>query len=126
MNLRLTDHAITRYLERVKPALLRRQAKVELEALVAAAGEPGPRPSWLPLEHHHSGASYVRLADGIIGTVRGSRVTTVLVRASYRPEERAAKKAVRQANQRPRTGRGGKRNRQHKRQGEAGWEDEAA
>lgn len=126
VKLRLTNHVIVRYQERVKPALLRRQARDKLEAIIAAAGDLGPRPDWLPVKHHHSEARYVELVDGTVGVVSKGRVTTIIVRASYQPKERAEKKAARQASQRPRAGRSGKRNRRARGQGSDLWEDEAA
>lgn len=105
MMLRLSDHAITRYHERVKPALLRRQAKVELEALVAAAGKVGPRPDWLPPEQC-PGDGYVELTPGVVAAVVRGQVTTVMVRAGGSPKFKAMKKAARRSSVRGNRGRG--------------------
>ncbi len=68
MRVKLTDHVLDRYVERVKPMLNRRQAKLEITALLDLADEPVPE-----VDFHHpelnpdvgSFDCYVVLSDGI-------------------------------------------------------------
>jgi len=79
MILTVSDHAVTRYWERVKPTLLRDQAKAELEALAAASETEARRPAWL----HPSGEpvdAFLHLSDGIVGLIVDDTLITVLVR----------------------------------------------
>ena len=105
MKLYLTHHAVTRYHERVKPALLRRQAKVEFEALLAQAEKLGEPPAWLRSEHPDAD-DYIELADGIVAAVVGNKATTVLIRASGSPAHHRRKKEARQKRRRSVRGRG--------------------
>lgn len=80
MRTRLTDHCITRYHERVRPTLLRRQAMDELKALVeSGTGEwSDTPPEWL-FDRELEVDGYLTLADGIaLVVVKGVAVTCVI------------------------------------------------
>lgn len=96
----VTDHAITRYWERVKPALLRDQAKAELEALLVGAGPAGEAPGWVG--YADPGDGYIEVADGIVAAVSDGCVTTVLTRGSVSPAHRAHRRAARRARRQAR------------------------
>lgn len=91
----LTDHAIQRYVERVKPQMLRRHAQAELERLVEMAGEPGPVPDWM---RPKVPCQALVLSDGIALVIvsEDGRLTaaTCMVRGTLSPEVRAAQKAA--------------------------------
>lgn len=87
--MRLTEHAVRRYNERVKPTLGLGACRRELEALLAGAEEVA-RPEWLHA-HHPDTESYLELADGIVAGVQGGAVATVLIRAETSPVYRRAK-----------------------------------
>ena len=91
MRYQVSDHAIVRYQERVKPALTREQAKRELEALVGTAQGLGKEQSpWLTL----SGApvdAFLELSDGIIALVMDLTVITVLIRGGSHESVRKAR-----------------------------------
>jgi len=87
----LTAHAVSRYQERVKPALPVWRAKRELEALLDAAPELSVVPNW----HYdpEPGCRYFLLSDGIVALAKGRNVITVLVRGSHADPVREAKRA---------------------------------
>jgi hypothetical protein len=93
VSLHITDHAIDRYVSRVKPALDWRVGKAELEALVGAANRVLPgRPDWYsPGPAAPPGEGYVELADGIAGLVERGSVTTVVIRGEVTSSARAAR-----------------------------------
>lgn len=93
MNYTLTRHAIERYIERVKPALNERAAEKELSILVDAAGEAGPKPTWLylPPEVTQAADLYLTLSDGIAAPVAGALVLSVITRGGSNPTHRANK-----------------------------------
>lgn len=92
----LTDHAITRYQQRVKPGLEHEVARTELEALVEAAPEPSSKPSWLylPEEATEAAEHYLMLSDGIVAPIRGRTVVAVITRAGSNTEHRRNKNAA--------------------------------
>lgn len=115
MNVTLTDHAITRYAERVRPTLTRSAAERELRSLVDQ-GTLEAECSW------HLGRdidldAYLILSDGIaLGLLTGSagiwRAVTTLTRSgasddfrakrnAWKASQRAAKRA-RKRQRRPR------------------------
>jgi hypothetical protein len=98
--IRLTNHAVDRYIERVKPALDRDAARSELQALVRAAGEPSSeQPEWHAREVPCS--LYLEISDGIVATVQEQAVTSVITRGGSGPdakERRKREKKKRQAD----------------------------
>jgi len=100
----VSEQAIIRYRERVKPALDFQPAKAELEALIRMAGDLRPGvPDWASLKEESDG--YFELADGVAAVVRESIVTTVLARGGLHSSVRAAR------NERKRRKRARRRNR---------------
>lgn len=94
----VSDHAVERFQERVKPALDLDAARTELEALVRAAEKPSSeQPNWhvkaVPC------SLYLHLSDGIACTVKDETVTSVLTRASEAPDAKAAKKREKKKRQ---------------------------
>lgn len=109
----LSAHAISRYRERVKPALDDQGARTELQQLLEIAeGEPSTRPpEWLA---EGEVEAYLPLTDQIclvvIGKTGGWRAVTCLVANSLSPEGRAFRNRLRKARKRrarmkPRPGR---------------------
>ena len=90
----VSEHAILRYQERVKPTHNFPRAKHELEILVRMAGEVKPgHPDWFP-PSTSNGEGWLDISDGIAGIVAERVVTTVVVRSGSHPDARAAKAAV--------------------------------
>ena len=50
VNVRVTNHAVERYMERVRPGLDFKRAKAELIHLVGQFGEERPRPEWMSMK----------------------------------------------------------------------------
>ena len=99
MNVALTDHAIARYCERVKPALDPQQAEGELLALMEQ-GRVISEPAWRV--DFPSTDCYLELCDGIVLALsrerKGYIATTTLTRggsSSSRREDRNKRKADR-------------------------------
>lgn len=93
----VTEHAIERYQERVRPTLEVAAAKRELVALVEMAGAPTPEPPAWADYVHPAPDSYLVLSDGVLGLIRGGRMTSVIVRGAMAPEYREAKRKERRA-----------------------------
>ena len=93
----VSDHAIQRFHERVKPALSLDAAKRELEVLVRLAGIPGHKPDWLylPEEATRATDAYLTLSDGIVAPVVGRHITSVITRAGSNATHRANKNRAR-------------------------------
>jgi hypothetical protein len=80
----LTAHSITRFRERVRPALSYRGAATELTALVALTDKLHPRPEWASAAGELYGSDgYLLLGDDVACPVFEGRVITVMVRGSY-------------------------------------------
>lgn len=95
MRLGLTNHAVERYVERVKPTFDFSEARRELQRLCDLAGEPSrERPDWHFLPEHATEAAefYLTLSDGICAAVKGTDVVTVLTRGGSSPAHRANKR----------------------------------
>ena len=90
MTLHVSDHAVERFNERVRPTLDRPAAKRELLRLVSLAERSTVPPDWHLKEEHD--ADYLHLSDGIACTVKGRSVTTVLIRGSHSDLHRAERK----------------------------------
>ena len=115
----LTQHAVARYRERVRPALDADQVRRELLALLELAGDPGPPPEWV-----HAAAdpchAYLELADGVAlglkanGRTRWDAVTVFVRggeaesyrrhRARKRKQEKQRQRLRREAEKRSREG----------------------
>lgn len=103
MTVQITRHALERYLQRVKPALDPEVAEAEMEALLAAAGEPTKAPpDWCEPDPAYStvNATYLEVSDGIAFAFRGRYVATVLVRGAMSTERR---KSINRAKARERS-----------------------
>ena len=91
MTAQISRHAVERYTQRVKPALDPEAAEAEMEALLAAAGEPTKTPpSWCHPDPAYANVdvTYVVVSDGIAFALRGRYVATVLVRGEMSAERR--------------------------------------
>lgn len=75
MNLLVTSHAVTRYIERAKPQLGRELARRELEALIQFAPAVN-RPEFVRGSERADG--WLELAPEVIGVIRGGSLATVL------------------------------------------------
>lgn len=104
---KITDHAVDRYIERVKPLLTKELARREIEALLATqGGEINPQaPSWIPFESRaeRDFTGWIELSDGIALAFMANRAVSVFVRSgvspTYRAHRRAAKKRKRRHSQ---------------------------
>lgn len=92
MSLQVSQHAVERYLQRVKPALDFPAAKNELIALCAIGQEVEP-PEWAYFDEDRGTHvdRILELSDGVIALLGGRTVISVLTRGSHHPEVRAAK-----------------------------------
>lgn len=103
----MTEHAIDRYIERVRPGLEDRgTAKLELQALIGMAGH-GQAPEWLPDYYRKPGQAYSEISPGIVASLLPERgvlvVTTIMARASWSDNERRGRREKkRKAKQRER------------------------
>lgn len=61
----MSQHAATRYMERVKPALDFKAAKAELERLVWMCGEMVAALDWLPDDDYGQNVGFLEVAPGI-------------------------------------------------------------
>lgn len=113
---RLTEHAIARYAERVKPTLTHGACKRELLALLRGAGDPVERLEW-----HRPGIGdrvdgYCVLSDGIALVLHrsGHRLyaVTCIIRGQDSDEVRRAKNR-RRANRRAARHRANRKGRKH-------------
>lgn len=106
MKYTISNHAVCRYIERVKPLAEFEAAQQELEVLIAQAGEPHGKPEWyfLPEQQDRASEFYLTLSDGIIAALKDEVVATVIVRGGGSPAFKGAKKARRQAERRRRQG----------------------
>jgi len=96
---RITDHAIERYCERVKPALSLLKCKLEMEGLIERfGGQPQDAPPpWLNEDPAKVGrARYLLLTDDIAFAIVGRLVTTVLVAGGCSEETKAYRAAKKQ------------------------------
>lgn len=98
MEVSLTAHAISRYIERVKPAMDSNAARAELERLVEHADitPTSTPPRWVAEGEREA---YLPLTDDVCLTLIGRpgrwRALTVLLRGSLSPESRAARNEAR-------------------------------
>lgn len=101
----VTDHAINRYRERVRPGLPFRRAEAELLRVLALGVWSDVAPLWLPYApSHDSVVGFVLVGDDIALPVAGQgsgdlAVTTCLVRGGHAEEVRVARRAVKKARQ---------------------------
>lgn len=102
MNVWVSEHAADRFIERVRPGLGRRGARLELCRLLALFGRRVPQPEWA-LDFDLVGSRFcVEVSDGIVAVVDPENLTgswpivvTVLVRGGHREFDlgRRARKA---------------------------------
>lgn len=89
MKLGVTDHAVKRYIERVKPAFDFPTAKAELLGFVNAIEALPEPPSWVRVVEPDTEA-FVHISDGIVAMVKRDSVTTVMTRGGHSSAVRAA------------------------------------
>lgn len=105
----ISDHAVTRYIERVKPAITREQAMVELERLAEMAERKKGKDMPYPFRQDRD---YLILSDGIYASVvpsdrgDGGRefITSLLTRAGMAKDIRAKRNRHRSWKTRRATG----------------------
>jgi hypothetical protein len=117
----LSDHAIQRWRERVRPGLTFKQAEEDLAQMLEAHGEwADGAPDWL--DHHYQDARSLTLGDGIAIPVLGGVAVSCVARAAYSPNarrlatnwnkfDRRARRAKERPHKRKWEGRQAKRNR---------------
>lgn len=93
----LTDHAIERYHERVRPALVDTAAALaEMLAVMPAAGVwLDGAPEWLSgekLDRKYEAAGYILIGDDVAFPVIGTAILTCATRGGLSPERRASKR----------------------------------
>jgi hypothetical protein len=127
----LSDHAVVRYHERVRPGLTLDQAGDELERLLAAHGRWAERPDWVSDELPAN--RWVLLGDGIAFPVEGDVMVSCVTRAGYSSAQRRFATDVNGYDRRARRhkesqhvrrleGRAAKRSRKR----DKGWREDAA
>lgn len=79
MSVSLSEHAVERYQERVKPALSREQAMADVVRVLALADRRGAAPAWVTSER--DAHEWRVLADDIAFPVRDGVVVTCLTRS---------------------------------------------
>jgi hypothetical protein len=104
--MRISGHAVDRYHEYIRPALLRREALDEMVRLLRIYGYcEEQRPQWATIREQDAAAdAWVHMNDDVVFPVRHGILTTCRVRGTVSPEQRAAKKRDRQWRQRKRRG----------------------
>jgi len=106
MRLGVTNHAVTRYIERVKPAFDFEVAKAELLAFVNAV-EPAPEPPQWVRAVEPDTTAFIEISDGIVAMIKDDSVTTVLTRSGHSPEARVAINAAKRKRRAARRWRSG-------------------
>lgn len=104
MRIVISDHACARYAERVRPGIATKQARKEVEALVAMArGETQDDAPWSTDFHADA---YLILSDGVCLALTPERgvlvAVTTLTRAEVSPAQRAEKNKRRRQRARAR------------------------
>jgi len=67
LEVELTNHCVTRFHERIRPCLLRRQAEEELLRLLEASGEVAfDRPAWLGWQPDDPADAWVLLGPSVV------------------------------------------------------------
>lgn len=91
MHIRLTRHAIERYVDRVRPGLGIPEAEAELEQLVRIGQVLADAPPW----YHGNArkpAAYLVAGDVLVPLNHRGLALTVVVREPLRPDELAARR----------------------------------
>lgn len=96
-----SDHAIDRYMERVRPGIEdREQAKQELLRLLANTDRGNP-PDWLPDYYAAPGQLYAEIAPGIVVPLEPKAncllAVTIMCRAGWSDAERRARRRKKRA-----------------------------
>jgi hypothetical protein len=103
MRLRITKHAVDRYVERAKPHLGHRHARWEIEALLEFAEEV-ERPSWYLGYGGGEPDSYLLIAPDCAAIVIGDAIVSVITReAADEPARRRKREMERKRRTRDRT-----------------------
>jgi hypothetical protein len=110
MRFKHSGHALTRYIERVKPAMTRSQAMDDLERMIEY-GQIVERPDWIEMSEElaaeREGTRYFELIDGIVLVLSPEdKIVTVCVRgvldSSHRQARNANKRQRKRARERER------------------------
>lgn len=91
MKLTVSQHAVDRYQERVRPTLDTEAARTELEAVLSMDLEQFSEPPEYVHVCETKADYYLELADGIVAPVARDHVLTVITRGGSHPEHRARK-----------------------------------
>jgi hypothetical protein len=130
--LELSDHAVERWHERVRPGLSPEAAEDDLVATLETHGHFAERPDWVA-GREYPNTRWLMLGDDIAFPVQNEIVISCLTRATYRPHDRRnatnengfarrARRASENPAKRKAEGREAKRNRKRDR---SRWRDEA-
>lgn len=95
----LSEHAIERFAERVRPTLTPDAARAELERLLPQA-EPVAELDWHTDHVEDPPDRYLVISDGVALAVIGKVAVTVLTRAEHHPNARYAKSLRRKKQRR--------------------------
>jgi hypothetical protein len=86
---RVTNHAVERYIERVKPALEFEAAMHEIRALTPSAEFSESRPAWAAATNEPDSEGYLVVCDSFAFPVVNGHLTTCLTRCGMSQEARA-------------------------------------
>jgi endonuclease III len=91
VKLSISQHAVDRYQERVRPTLDTEAARTELEAVLSMDPERiNEAPEWVHVCETKADY-YLEVADGIVAPVAQGHVLTIITRGGSHPEHRARK-----------------------------------
>jgi hypothetical protein len=102
MNWLATRHAIERYVERVKPAVDDRHARMEIEALARTVEAVDQPPSWAISTRPDDGGRWLHVTEDISFICQGDRVVSVLTRDSMSDERREKRRIEKRKRRRQR------------------------
>lgn len=97
----VSDHAASRYVERVRQGITLGRAHAELEALIDLAGETSDTLPWVP-ESPPDADGYLILSDGICLALRRNKGRLVGITVLTRAERSAAYRAAKNKRRRER------------------------
>lgn len=89
---KVTQHAVIRYCQRVKPCLTPVEARLELRQIIPF-GKLGPRPEWASNQAQRD--EFLFIGDGIAFPVAEGHLLTCVVKGSLSPEARERRAARR-------------------------------
>lgn len=97
----LTEHAVDRYQERVRPALSPEAAKADLLRLIAACGRQGTPPEWA-ISNEYVTDWFLFIGDDVCLPIHKGSAVTCLTRGGLPELTRARRNERKQAQRRAR------------------------